>query len=78
MCTYNGYWTCFDEEERGSLEAGKVADMVILSRDPYTVPTQELESIQVEQLLLKGKPYKSCRGSVLKTVLSGLISRRKA
>ena len=78
MCTYNGYWTCFDEEERGSLEAGKVADMVILSRDPYTVPARELETIQAEQLLLKGKPYKSCRGSVLKTVLSGLISRRKA
>ncbi len=27
MCTYNGYYTTFDERERGSLEAGKIADM---------------------------------------------------
>ena len=36
MCTYNGYLATFDEKERGSLETGKIADMAILSENPYT------------------------------------------
>lgn len=62
MCTYNVAWTSFDENERGSLEQGKAADMVILSDDPYTVGTQNLNTLKVEQLLLAGKPYKSMTG----------------
>ena len=42
MSTYNGYWISFDEQERGSLEAGKVADMVILSHNPYELAPEEL------------------------------------
>ena len=34
MFTWNGAWTSFDEQDRGSLEVGKVADMVMLNRDP--------------------------------------------
>jgi predicted amidohydrolase YtcJ len=41
MCTYNGYYTTFDEKERGSLEEGKIADM---SSSPIT-PTRCLRRI---------------------------------
>lgn len=34
MATYNGAYTTFDEKERGSLEVGKVADMVNDSWSP--------------------------------------------
>lgn len=34
MCTIDGYRQTFDEKERGSLEVGKIADMVILSKNP--------------------------------------------
>lgn len=57
MCTYNGYWTTFDEKEHGSLEVGKYADMVILSDDIYAVTKDKIKDIKVEQLLLRGKPY---------------------
>ena len=77
MCTYNGYWTTFDEKERGSLEEGKTADMVILSDDPYTVGKKDLKNIRVEKLILSGKDYESCRESVLKAVLRGLTSKSK-
>ena len=78
MCTYNGCYASFDEQDRGSLEPGKVADMVVLSANPYAVPKQTLSQLRVEQLYLSGKPYESCRENVLKAALRGLTSDAKA
>lgn len=78
MCTYNGSLTTFDEKERGSLEPGKIADMVILSANPYAIPKEDIGKLKVEQLFLSGKPYESCKASVGKTVLQGLRSKNKA
>ncbi|MBQ7454888.1 MAG: amidohydrolase family protein, partial [Clostridia bacterium] len=72
MCTWNGYYTTFDEKERGSLEAGKVADMVILSANPYEIPKSELNRLKVEKLILAGRGYQSARRSVAKAVWDGL------
>lgn len=77
MATYNGYWTTFDEKERGSLEPGKIADMVILSKNPYDVPVTKLNSLRVEQLMLAGVPYKKQSVSVAALLLKGLLSSRK-
>ncbi|MBQ7543027.1 MAG: amidohydrolase [Clostridia bacterium] len=77
MCTFNGCYATFDEKHRGSLEAGKIADMALLSADPYTVPKEELRNIRVEGLILGGKPYESCSESVLHTVCRGLKSKSK-
>lgn len=78
MCTYNGCCAAFDELERGSLEPGKIADMVILSENPYAVPKQMLGQLRVEQLYLSGRPYESCTEPVLKAALRGLTSHAKA
>ena len=78
MCTYNGCYATFDEKERGSLEPGKTADMVILSGNPYTVPASEIGKLRVERLLLAGRPYESAKGPVLSGILRGLASRSKA
>ena len=77
MCTYNGCRAAFDEGERGSLEPGKIADMVVLSANPYTVPKQALKELMVEQLYLAGKPYESCKESVLAAALRGITSHTK-
>lgn len=77
MCTYNGYYAAFDEKERGSLESGKIADMAVLSDNPYTIPGGDMKELKVEELILSGKPYESCKESVVKAVLSGLISGKK-
>ena len=78
MATYNGYWASFDEKERGSLELGKVADMVILSHNPYALPKERLLEIKVEKLILGGKDYQPQTQGVPAIVLKGLTSRRKA
>ena len=74
MCTYNGYYTTFDEKERGSLEAGKVADLVILSANPYDIPKEELSRIKAEKLILAGKDYQSAKQPVAKAVVRGLTN----
>lgn len=78
MCTYNGYWTTFDEGERGSLEVGKIADMCILSENPYAMGTSRLGELKVEQLLLGGRPYERQKSGFVGAVLKGMISKRKA
>ena len=77
MATYNGYWTTFDEKERGSLEIGKYADMVVLEKNPFLVEKQELKNIKVLQLLLKGKAYQKQKHSWLGLIISGALQTRK-
>lgn len=77
MCTFNGYFTSFDDKERGSLEKGKIADMVILSDNPYEIPKEEIGNIRVEKLILAGKDYISAKRSVGKAFLNGLTNRSR-
>ena len=78
MCTFNGYYTSFDEKERGSLEVGKVADMVILSENPYEIGNDRIRELKVEKLILGGKDYRSCRRPVGKAILDGMTNGSKA
>ena len=77
MATWNGYYIAFDEKERGSLEPGKIADMVILSANPYDIPAKDIKNLKVEQLLLGGKPYQSAQEGVLKAAVRGMLSKNK-
>ena len=77
MCTYNGYWTTFDEGERGSLEVGKVADMVILSKNPYDLPKKSLRDLKVEKLILNGTDYVPQSQSLGGVIAKGLFSGKK-
>ncbi|MDD2905408.1 MAG: amidohydrolase [Sulfurimonas sp.] len=48
-------WQHFEEESKGSLEAGKFADMVVLSANPLKIKPQELRNISVLQTIKQGK-----------------------
>ncbi|MCU1639695.1 MAG: hypothetical protein JWL94_2342 [Microbacteriaceae bacterium] len=43
------------QDRIGSIEVGKLADVVILDRDPRAVPIDELPSIEVEKVFVGGK-----------------------
>ena len=62
LYTRNAARGSFDERERGSLEPGKLADMVILNRNPLALAAADLRSLKVERLLLEGKPYVAGQG----------------
>ena len=43
-----------EEQSKGSIEPGKVADLVVLSANPLTVPPATIESIRVEETIKEG------------------------
>jgi predicted amidohydrolase YtcJ len=53
--TINGAKIGFEEDIKGSIEAGKYADLVVLSADPYRIPRGNIEDIQVEMTIVGGK-----------------------
>jgi predicted amidohydrolase YtcJ len=59
----------FDEKQRGTLEAGKIADMTILSENPLAVPVGELLRLKIEKLVLSGQDYRPGQG--LGSLLAG-------
>ena len=76
MVTYEIAYTSFDEKERGSLETGKIADMVILNKNPLIMDPKNLLQLKVEQLYLSGKKYKPGM-SILKMLGKGLFQSTK-
>ncbi|MCX5829076.1 MAG: amidohydrolase [Deltaproteobacteria bacterium] len=76
MFTYNAAWTTFDEKDRGSLEKGKIADMVILNKNPLAMKPNELLNLKVEKLLLNGTAYKKGQG-ILSLLAKGILSEGK-
>ena len=48
-------WLAGDERRRGRLLPGLLADLVVLSRDPFTCPPDELESVEVVSTMVGGK-----------------------
>ncbi len=53
--TIGGAYAMHREGSVGSLEAGKLADLVVLSSDPTAAPTEAIASIEVEETWLGGQ-----------------------
>lgn len=52
--TIDGAHASFEEHDKGSIEPGKLADLVVLERDPLTTPPEEWLAIEVERTMLGG------------------------
>jgi len=52
--TINGAFAGFDEGTRGSLKAGKYADLVVLSKDIMTIPENEIPTTNVVYTIVGG------------------------
>jgi predicted amidohydrolase YtcJ len=53
--TIGSAWFSFDENKRGSLEPGKLADLAVLSTDYMTAPLDQIESIESLITMVGGK-----------------------
>ena len=56
MFTQEAAYAIFEEETRGTIEEGKLADMVVLSGDPLTTPAETWEDqVKVEMTIVGGE-----------------------
>ena len=53
--TLGSAYAQFQEKEKGSLEAGKLADIIVLSKDIFSIPSEEILETEVELTILGGK-----------------------
>jgi predicted amidohydrolase YtcJ len=53
--TINAAFAAFEEKSKGSLAAGKYADIVVLSKDILTVPEEEIPTTKVSYTIVGGK-----------------------
>lgn len=74
MYTYNIAHTSFDEGERGSLERGKSADMVVLNKNPLDCEPHRLQFLNVEKLILAGEEYTGSR-TIPRAIIDSLMVR---
>lgn len=53
--TINGAYVNFQEQETGSIEVGKAADLIVLNRNLFEIPRHEMHNVKVELTLLDGQ-----------------------
>jgi predicted amidohydrolase YtcJ len=55
MYTTNAAYASFEEDIKGAIAPGRLADMVILSADPLKTPPELIKDIKVEMTIIDGK-----------------------
>lgn len=55
LWTLNGAYLSFAEKRKGSIEPGKLADLVVISKDFLSCPTAEIKSIETLLTIVGGK-----------------------
>ncbi|EFS2793227.1 amidohydrolase [Salmonella enterica] len=65
MYTINAAYQEFQEQVRGSIEVGKVADFQVLDRDIFSVPHEDIGNSQVLLTMVDGNIVWQCKEQVL-------------
>ncbi|MGA3192882.1 MAG: amidohydrolase [Candidatus Bathyarchaeia archaeon] len=53
--TVNAAYASFDEKKKGTIEAGKHADLTVLSHDLTKIPPEKIRDVGVEMVIVDGK-----------------------
>jgi predicted amidohydrolase YtcJ len=55
LYTINAAWAHHQERETGSIETGKLADLIVLDRNLFEIPPSRIHEVKVERTLLEGR-----------------------
>ena len=53
--TINGAYASYEEDIKGSLQEGKLADLVVLDQDPREVDPSTIVDIKIQRTMVDGK-----------------------
>jgi len=53
--TLNGAYAAYEERTKGSIEVGKLADLVVLSRDIFTLEPERIREAEVDMTMFDGR-----------------------
>jgi predicted amidohydrolase YtcJ len=54
LYTVSGAYSSFEEKVKGPIEVGKLADMVVLDRDYFTIPPEQIKDVKPLQTIVGG------------------------
>jgi len=74
--TYNGAFSTFEEQTRGTLKVGKWADFIILNEDPFKIAKAHILDLKVQSTYLHGAiaPKMNCSTSAF--LLHGVFGKK--
>jgi predicted amidohydrolase YtcJ len=49
------FYSGFEEKIKGSIEPGKFADLIVISKDILTIPEDQIKDIKVDMTMVNGK-----------------------
>jgi predicted amidohydrolase YtcJ len=55
MHTTTASWVGFEENVKGTLEAGKLADIAVLAEDPFAIEAEKIKDLKVEMTIVGGE-----------------------
>ena len=55
ICTVHGAYAAFEEHSKGSITAGKLADFVLLARDPHDAEPDRIKEIEIVRTVVGGR-----------------------
>ena len=55
MHTTTAAWVGFEEKDKGTLEAGKLADLAVLAEDPFEIQPERIKDLKVEMTIVGGE-----------------------
>jgi predicted amidohydrolase YtcJ len=55
VCTLNGAYASMEEDIKGSIQPGKLADLVMLAADPHDVSVDEIKYIKILKTIVDGQ-----------------------
>jgi predicted amidohydrolase YtcJ len=75
--TFNGAYSTFEENERGTLAVGKFADFIIMHDDPFQISPEKIIELTVDASFMRGIPAPKLKQSTGQFLIKGFVGKKQ-